>query len=198
MPTMKWVGPVPFAVVMFTVTLRGQGAITSQSEFWFKYRDIPVITEGSAFDGRSQRPFDPWATLVTIHELRNPLEKRDRKQIQRAIAAGDQGDHHAAIDLLKRLLQNRPKTRAYVTSVRGAEYLELGEWDEAEADLREAVQLLPNLSTNHFNYALVLVRKGRLVAAEHHAMQSLQLNYSFDSARLLEVIKQLRREQGRQ
>ena len=114
-------------------TLHGQGSITSQSEFWLKYRDTPVIAAGSTFDGRSQRPEEWPAMLVTIPELRNPLERRDRRQIQRAIAAADRGDHHAAIDQLERLLHNHPKTRAYVTSIRGAEYLELGEWDEAEA-----------------------------------------------------------------
>jgi tetratricopeptide (TPR) repeat protein len=188
---------IPFAVVSLAATLHGQGSITSQSEFWLNYRNTPVIAVGSTFDDHSQRPEERPTTLVPIHELRNPLGRRDQRHIQRAIATADRGHHHAAIDQLERLLHNHSKTRAYVTSIRGAEYLELGEWDGAEADLREAVQLLPNVQMNHFNYALVLIRKGRIEAAQVHAMRSLQLGYSLDSARLLRVIEELRREQGR-
>lgn len=181
---------------MLTGTLHGQGSIASQSEFWFKYRQVPVTTESSTFNGRSQRAEERSATLVTIDELRNPLAERDRRQMQRAIAAADRGDHRAAVDQLARLLLKHPRTRPYVTSVRGVEYLELGAQDEAEADLREAVRLMPNAAMNHFNYALALMRKGRIDDAELHATRSLQLGYSLDSARLLKVIEELRREQG--
>ena len=141
--------------------------------------------------GVASRQSNSSSALVNVSELKRPLRAKESKQIQIAIELGRWGDHDAATELLSSILARRPETRAYVASIRGVERMNLQLWDSAQADLAEAVELLPGSSTNFYNFALALIHTGKWKEAHQAALRSVQMGYGDDALRLAQIAAKL-------
>jgi Flp pilus assembly protein TadD len=105
--------------------------------------------------------------------------------IEKARRYSNAGNHTGAIEELKRALAKEPTAGAYVHSILGFEYLQIGRVEEATVELEDAVRLLPNEAINHSNLALSLYAERRCDPAEREVQRALELDPSDDRTKLI-------------
>ncbi|MFH1108949.1 MAG: tetratricopeptide repeat protein [Planctomycetota bacterium] len=70
------------------------------------------------------------------------------------------GQHLEAAETLQRAVAQRPEN-AVLRNDLGFEWMLAQQWDDAERELRKAVELQPDLATAHINLGMVLAKSGR-------------------------------------
>ncbi len=70
------------------------------------------------------------------------------------------GQHLEAAETLQRAVAQRPEN-AVLRNDLGFEWMLAQQWDDAERELRKAIELQPDLATPHINLGMVLAKSGR-------------------------------------
>jgi tetratricopeptide (TPR) repeat protein len=113
--------------------------------------------------------------LVSLQELRNPLDGKGLRMIERAQELLRKGQRDKALETL-RLALREPAAYPYALSILGAEHLKMGEVTMAILELESAVALLPADPGNHANLAYALSFRGESERALALARRALQLD----------------------
>jgi tetratricopeptide (TPR) repeat protein len=105
--------------------------------------------------------------------------------VKRAHALEEEGQLHAALDLWRKIVQVAPTAIMFCSL--GSAARDLGELEEAEQNLRQAIQLDPTFWLPHLMLATVLVHGARWDEAEASARLSNRLHESAAACCLLGV-----------
>src|SRR6185503_5793953 len=103
-----------------------------------------------------------------------------------AAALADARQAERALDVYSRALalESDPRGRAQILFRRSNLLVETGRAAEAEASLREAVELEPSFAEAQFNLGTLMARRGDLVAAAGHLERAAELAPENSAAQL--------------
>ena len=145
---------------------------------------IPAAPEPGAFvmDTPSPAPAAP-ASTVSRDLLRHPLSRRALSLLRKAMRIARQGDHAAAIAVLRQGLVQQPAAAPYIHTQLGVEYLETHQFDSAVASFAEAARILPRDTAVHSNYGLSLAVAGQFGLAEKELLEAIGLDHTNEKAK---------------
>jgi Flp pilus assembly protein TadD len=102
---------------------------------------------------------------------------------QKALEASAAGDHKKAVRELKAALELHPRFPLALNEL-GAQYMRLGQLDEAADAFDSAVKLAPDEPVLRINYGILLVRRKKYAEAETHLARAVALDEKNAAARL--------------
>lgn len=106
-----------------------------------------------------------------------------RVHYTKALEASAAGDHKRAVKELKAALEIHPRFPLALNEL-GAQYMRLGQLDEAADAFDFAVKLAPDEPVLRINYGILLVRRKNYVEAERHLARAVVLDEKNAAARL--------------
>jgi len=144
---------------------------------------MPGAPEPGAFmmSTPAPAPAAPPST-VSRDQLRHPLSRRALGLLRKAMRIARQGDHAAAIAVLRQGLVQQPAAAPYIHTQLGVEYLETHQLDSAVASFAEAARILPRDTGVHSNYGLSLAVAGQFGLAEKELLEALALDHTNEKA----------------
>ena len=158
-------------------------------------RGISGAPEPGAFVMNTPAPA-PAAPPSTVSRdlLRHPLSRRALSLLRKALRIAKQGDHAAAIAVLRQGLLQQPAAAPYIDTQLGVEYLETHQFDSAIASFAEAARILPRDAAAHSNYGLSLAVAGQFGLAEKELLEALALDHTNEKAKdILSAMRALER-----
>lgn len=118
--------------------------------------------------------------VVSVSEA-VPAEARAR--YTKGLEASTAGDHKRAVKELKAALEIHPRFPLALNEL-GAQYMRLGQLDEAADAFDSAVKLAPDEPVLRINYGILLVRRKKYAEAEKHLARAVVLDEKNAAARL--------------
>lgn len=106
-----------------------------------------------------------------------------RAHYGKALEASAAGDHKRAVRELKAALDIHPPFPLALNEL-GAQYMRLGQLDEAADAFAAAVKLAPDVSVLRINYGILLIRRKKYAEAETHLARAVALDEKSGAARL--------------
>jgi tetratricopeptide (TPR) repeat protein len=122
-------------------------------------------------------------STVSRDLLRHPLSHRALGLLRKATRIAKQGDHAAAIAVLRQGLVQQPAAAPYIHTQLGVEYLETHQFGSAVAAFAEAARIMPRDAAAHSNYGLSLAVAGQLGLAEKELLEALALDHTNEKAK---------------
>ncbi len=119
--------------------------------------------------------------VVSANAEAVPAEARAR--YEKALEASAAGDHKKAVRELKAALDLHPQFPLALNEL-GAQYMRLGQLDEAADSFAAAVKLAPDQPVLRINYGILLIRQKKYAEAEQHLARAVALDEKNAPARL--------------
>ena len=155
-----------------TVAVQGQVPYRNWPDSIFSAWELRELNE------RNPANYSGGPAIVSADELRHPVSNKARRALENAQRKGDSGDHSAAIEDLIKALIKYPTSAPYAYNLLGREYIECGDYVQAEESFEVATKLMPHQAAHHSNLGLSLAFLGQWDRAEQEVRKALQLDHA--------------------